>query len=154
MTQIQELRHMIRKIINTDTATRLGIFNKIQQDEIIAYARTLNLDQHLDDAISNEIEQQVAPWIRAVVAIIRIRKNAVKSNKKVKEFREKAEKIPQLPLPNIFDNFPPEEVEEPQHPPVIRILHGKERTFAVCLQTMKIAMILWRSIEPALGPTH
>ncbi len=55
----------------------------MQHDEIIAYARILNLDQHLGEAISNEIERQVAPWIRAVIAIIRIRTNAVKNNKKI-----------------------------------------------------------------------
>jgi len=125
---------MIRGIVNTDTATRLGIFNKIQQDAIITAAETLNLDKYLGEAIASEIEQQVVLWIRAMVAIVRIRTNAVKNQKRIREIDEKAAKNPQLPPPNIFDNFPREEEETPQQQSIISVLQGKGRIFVTYTQ--------------------
>jgi hypothetical protein len=70
--QLADIRQAISDTIRTDAFTRLGIFNKSQQDQLLLSVETAFVDESIGKAIRREIEQQLAPWVRAMIAAVKL----------------------------------------------------------------------------------
>jgi hypothetical protein len=100
--QLRNIRRTIATTIRLDAFTRIGIFNQAQQNSILQSFGAAYVDADIGKEIRHEIEQQLAPWIRAMITALKLR-NASKYNTRPAEIEIKhKEKFINY---NIFDEL-------------------------------------------------
>ena len=98
--QLLHIRRTISDTIKQDAFTRIGIFNQLQQNQILCSTNTAYVNESIGLAIRREIEQQLAPWIRAMTTAVKLRNASKSATRPEDEEREDREKITDY---NIFD---------------------------------------------------
>jgi hypothetical protein len=99
---LSTIRHTIATTIRYDMNTRIGIFNRNQQDKILQSLHGVRVNEQIGRAVRAEIEHQLAPWIRATLAAVSLRNKAKHKKRLLQEDHEKQRSSINY---NIFDHL-------------------------------------------------
>jgi hypothetical protein len=97
------IRRTISDTIRLDAFTRIGVFNQSQQDHILQSLGTAYVDESVGHEIRREIEQQLAPWIRAMTIAVKLRNSSKHGTNQKEETKETRDTLVDY---NCFDELP------------------------------------------------